>query len=99
MHSLIASLVLLQNENQNPYGGAAFGAFMVGYVIFLLIIVILAIVIYWRIFAKAGWAGALSLLMIIPLVNFILLIAFAFSEWPIERELKVLRGGSRAPTM
>jgi len=36
---------------------------------------------YWKIFSKAGFAGALSLLMIVPLVNLIVLYVVAFSEW------------------
>ena len=38
---------------------------------------------YWKIFSKAGFAGALSLLMIIPVVNLIVLYVVAFSEWKI----------------
>ncbi len=37
---------------------------------------------YWRIFGKAGFSPALSLLMIIPLVNLIMLYYLAFAEWP-----------------
>jgi hypothetical protein len=40
---------------------------------------------YWKIFSKAGFAGALSLLMIIPLVNLIVLYVVAFSEWKMEQ--------------
>jgi uncharacterized membrane protein YhaH (DUF805 family) len=47
---------------------------------------------YWKIFSKAGYSGALSLLMIVPLVNLILFIWFAFAEWP------VLKGGAPAKT-
>jgi hypothetical protein len=36
---------------------------------------------YWKIFSKAGFAGALSLLMIVPFVNLIVLYVVAFSEW------------------
>ena len=52
---------------------------------------IFALVIYWRIFSKAGYSGARSLLMLIPIVNLIIVIMFAFAEWPIQRELKQLR--------
>jgi len=45
--------------------------------------VILPIVIvpYWQIFKKAGFAPALSILILFPLVNLILLYYVAFSEW------------------
>jgi hypothetical protein len=39
---------------------------------------------YWKIFSKAGFAGALSLLMVVPLVNLIVLYIVAFSEWKIK---------------
>jgi len=40
----------------------------------------------WRIASKAGFPGALSLLMLIPLVNIVLIWVFAFIKWPAERE-------------
>ncbi len=36
---------------------------------------------YWRIFSKAGFSGWLSLLMIVPLANVVVLYVVAFSEW------------------
>jgi len=36
---------------------------------------------FWIIFRKAGFPPAISLLMIIPLVNIITLYVVAFSEW------------------
>ncbi len=37
---------------------------------------------YWKIFTKAGFSGWLSLLMLIPIANIIILFYLAFSEWP-----------------
>ena len=64
-------------------------AFVTGpeFVIFVLVVLI-AIVPYWKIFSKAGYSGALSLLLFVPLLNIILLFWFAFTEWPIERSRK-----------
>jgi hypothetical protein len=56
-------------------------------VIFLLVCP-LFIVIWWRIFSKAGHPGALGITMMIPVVSFFVLLWFAFSEWPIEKRLK-----------
>jgi hypothetical protein len=39
----------------------------------------------WRIASRAGFPGALSLLMIIPFVNIVLLWVFAFIKWPSEK--------------
>jgi hypothetical protein len=97
MH-LIGLLTLLLDDNTNTAGGtAALGAFFAAYFLFIIIIVILSIVIYWRIAMKAGYPGAYSLLMLVPLVNLIILIMFAFTEWPIERDVKALRGGAGRP--
>lgn len=40
----------------------------------------------WRIASKAGFSGAWSLLMWIPLLNIILLWVFAFSKWPAHEQ-------------
>lgn len=50
----------------------------------LMMLVMAAVVIvpFWFIFSKAGYSGWLSLLMVVPLVNLILLYFLAFSRWP-----------------
>ena len=45
------------------------------------LILIIAIIPFWTIFRKAGFSGALSLLMFIPLLNIVLLYVLAFSRW------------------
>jgi hypothetical protein len=65
-----------------------------GYGVFILILIVLQVIVLWRITAKAGYNGALSLLMFIPLVNLILVLIFAFGEWPIEAQLRALRSGT-----
>ena len=59
--------------------------------IFSLALFVFAIIIYWRIVSKAGYNGALSLLLLVPVVNLVMLCIFAFGEWPIQRELNQLR--------
>lgn len=39
---------------------------------------------YWIIFRKAGFAPALSLLMVIPGVKIIVLFIIAFSDWKLD---------------
>jgi uncharacterized membrane protein YhaH (DUF805 family) len=46
-----------------------------------LIVPAISILPYWRIFSRAGFSGWLSLLMLIPFVNLVLLYVVAFSEW------------------
>ena len=53
------------------------------HLIIMLIIMVLVIVPYWHIFRKAGFAPALSLLMMIPMANLIMLYVLAFSEWKV----------------
>src|SRR5947199_7274791 len=52
---------------------------------------VLSIVIFWRIFSKAGYSGAMSLLLFVPIANIIVLCILAFGQWPIYRELNYLR--------
>ena len=61
--------------------------------IFFLLATAFAIVIQWKIVSKAGFSGVTSLLTLIPVVNLIVIVYFAFSEWPIERALKAAQGG------
>jgi len=49
--------------------------------LFIVIFLAIAVVPYWKIFEKAGFAPALSLLMIVPLANLIVLYYVAFAEW------------------
>jgi hypothetical protein len=44
--------------------------------------VVLNVVPYWFIFKKAGYHPALSLLMIIPLVDVVMKFFLAFADWP-----------------
>ena len=52
-------------------------------------IILFALCIYivpmWVIVRKAGYPGALSLLMLVPVLNIIALWFFAFSNWPKTR--------------
>ena len=56
-----------------------------------LVMLILAIIIWWRIFSKAGYSGVLGLLMFVPIANIIVLLMLAFGTWPIEKEVRRLR--------
>jgi len=52
--------------------------------------------IFWAIlmvliFRKAGYSGIQIILLFIPLVNVIVFVWFALSEWPVEKELKRLK--------
>jgi len=70
---------------------AAFAGLMAVWIVIAIAIFIFSIVMYWKIATKAGYNGALSLLLLVPIVNFLMLILFAFSEWPVEQEVRRLR--------
>ncbi len=44
-----------------------------------------------RIFSKAGFHGAVGLLMLVPGVNLIVFLYFAFGRWPAMKEMRSLR--------
>ena len=54
--------------------------------IFLIVYMLLALVLIvptWRICARAGFSGALSLFLLVPLIGpFIVMAVLAFSTWP-----------------
>lgn len=73
--------------------GVLTGIFMV-YAIFVIGLIVLLIWFYWRIFTKAGYNGAMSLLNLIPGVgHLICVLILAFGRWPIEDALAAAGGG------
>ena len=46
--------------------------------------VVVGIVPYWKIFSKAGFSGWMSLLMLVPLLNLVVLYIVAFSQWNVQ---------------
>ena len=51
-----------------------------------LIVSILVIIPFWRIFKKAGFHPALSILTVIPIVNLVVIYYVAFSEWAMDKK-------------
>jgi len=60
-------------------------------IFFGLLAFVLTIVIWCKIFSKAGYSWAMGLLMLVPLVNLIMMLVLAFSDWPVQRELRLLK--------
>jgi hypothetical protein len=71
-------------------------------VIVSLIFLLFTILIWFMIFKRTGMNPWLSLLMLVPIANFIMLLILAFTEWPVQRALRMCRaqvgGGSGGPT-
>jgi hypothetical protein len=94
MISQLLFVSLLADANSDAATNAIAGTMAAFGVVGILVgigLLILSLIINWTIAAKAGYSGALSLLMLIPLVNIIIILMFAFSEWPIQRELREAR--------
>lgn len=53
--------------------------------------VLLYVLGWWRIFARAGFPGALAWLMLVPPIALGLWLFLAFAPWPARRELRALR--------
>jgi hypothetical protein len=56
-----------------------------------LTILAVTVLVYCKIFAKAGYCWALGLLMLVPIVNIVLPLVIAFVDWPIQKELSKLK--------
>ena len=67
------------------------GIFALFVVLASLIVSILMVWAYCRIFSKAGYSWALGLLMLVPIANIIMPFILAFGNWPIYKELHQLR--------
>ena len=50
---------------------------------FALFFAILPVIAFWKICEKAGFNGALGLLMLVPIANAILPLYVAFAKWPV----------------
>jgi hypothetical protein len=66
-------------------------------VLFGITLIVLAIAFY-KLFQKAGFAGALGLLMLVPVVNLGVALYLAFAEWPVLTELARLKMVAAFPT-
>ena len=43
---------------------------------------LLTVIPFWKICSKAGFAGPLALLMLVPIANIVLPFYIAFAQWP-----------------
>jgi hypothetical protein len=52
---------------------------------------VFTVVVFGNVFSKAGFSRWYSVLLAIPVANLIVIMWFAFTEWPIEEELLKLQ--------
>ncbi len=62
-------------------------AFAAGAGLFLLVVLIG----YTNILARAGYSRWWILILLVPVLNLIMLLVFAYKKWPVQRELRELR--------
>jgi|SRR5215469_962491 len=91
------AILVLQNDDTAAQAAALalIGTFWLLFLVIGLLIAAFLIYCFWRILEKAGYPGALALLNLIPLGHVVLLIWFAFAQWPV---LDRARGGTQAMT-
>ncbi len=73
--------------------GAASGAGTGVVVVIYLAVVVVSVVGMVKIVTKAGYSGWFVLLAFVPLVNLVMYLVFAFSDWPVHKELRQYQGG------
>ncbi len=66
-------------------------------ILFALIVVIIKVLIFCKIFSKAGYCWALGLLMLVPIANIIMPFVLAFGNWPIQKEMRLLKQQQEKP--
>jgi len=80
------------DPNIAPVFSLIFFIFMIPVV---MIVVAVKVLIFCKIFSKAGFSWALGLLILVPIANIVILFVLAFAEWPIQRELRSFRQQSQ----
>src|SRR5580658_3230088 len=70
---------------------STFTAFTGVFLIVELFFFVVAIVAWVKIVSKAGYSGWWVLIGLVPLVGSIFVLVFAFSTWPVTREVEMLR--------
>jgi len=98
LHSFLTpTLAVLQGQPFDEDAMALFATLGIAVYGFGCIMMVVILVAQWKIVAKTGNHGALSLLMFVPFVGYIgLALWMAFSEWPIESENAELRARARS---
>jgi hypothetical protein len=82
-------------DSSNAAAAGVVGVALLVYFVILCAIVAFMVWVYWRIFSKAGYNGALSLLNLVPGVGPLICVCIlAFGRWPIEDALAAAHGGT-----
>lgn len=63
-----------------------------------IVVWLVVVIAYIRIIQKAGYSGWWILIGLVPVVNVIMFLVFAYSRWPVQRELDELRARTHPGT-
>jgi hypothetical protein len=81
-----------------PAGITILTILLITFIILLaFIVVVITALIFCKIFSKAGYCWALGLLMLVPIANIIMPFILAFGDWPIQKELRLLKQQKEKP--
>ncbi len=75
-------------EQFAPFASLALIMFLV---FMVLAIVVVSVFLWCRIFSKTGYSWAMGLIVLVPFGNLILILILAFSDWPVLKELSILK--------
>ena len=92
---------VLQVHRHGPDAAPVFVSLLIlfGILVFLLVFLIVTaikLLIFCKIFSKAGFCWAFGLLMLIPIANIIMAFFLAFADWPVQKELRLLKQQQQA---
>ena len=61
------------------------------YLLFFVISTVIGLIIWCKLFSKAGYHWAFGLLILVPIAGIVVPFYLAFADWPILKELRQLR--------
>jgi hypothetical protein len=80
------------NMQHGPDIAPAFAAMLMMLAIFVgLIVIVIEILAFCKIFSKAGYCWAFGLLTLVPFGTLTMILILAFADWPIRGELRTLK--------
>ena len=86
------------SDSSSAAAAGIVGTVLVIYFVIIIAVIAFMIWLYWRIFTKAGYNGALSLLNLVPGVGPLICVCIlAFGRWPLEDQLAALQSGRPMP--
>ena len=60
-------------------------------VLMVLAVVVVSVFLWCRIFSKTDYSWAMGLIVLVPFGNLIVILILAFSDWPVLKELSILK--------